>query len=195
MKINKTWEKDGYIMRLAKSDDTECYYSQNFNPLEKEAARMTGCKESFTKDEVISFFLKSVNDDDRYFFLIIAPDGRIIGESVINEIDTDLRCANFRIGIFHKDKRGKGIGTWTVENTRDFAFESLKLHRLELDVFSFNTKAIKTYLKAGFKTEGVLRDAVSDGDKYADDILMAILENEWREIKGITCNPTKITED
>lgn len=64
-----------------------------------------------------------------------------------------------------------------------FAFEQLYLHRLELDVFSFNPRAEKAYLKAGFKREGVLRDAVKDGDKYADDILMAILEEEWKELQ------------
>ena len=31
---------------------------------------------------------------------MMAPDGRILGESVINEIDWDLRCANFRIQYF-----------------------------------------------------------------------------------------------
>ena len=183
MKIDKTWEKDGYVIRLAQKADAECYYAQNYDPLDKEAARLTGCKEVFTKEEVISFFLKSVDEDNRYFFLIVAPDGRIIGESVINEIDWDLRCANFRIGIYHEAERGKGIGTWAVEVARDFAFEELKLHRLELDVFSFNPRAEKAYIKAGFKREGVLRDAVMDGDEYADDILMAILEDEWRQLR------------
>ena len=67
--------------------------------------------------------------------------------------------------------------------TRGFAFEKLHLHRLELDVFSFNPRAEKAYLKAGFKREGVLRDAVKDGDNYADDILMAILEDEWKAMQ------------
>lgn len=115
--------------------------------------------------------------------MVISPDGRIIGESVINEIDWDLRCANFRVGLYRMDERGKGIGTWVTERTRDFAFEELKLHRLELDVYSFNPRAEKAYVKAGFKREGVLRDAVMDGDTYADDILMSILEDEWRELK------------
>lgn len=179
------WEKDGFIMRLAQVKDAESYFTQNYCPLDKEVARLTGCKEVFTKEEVVSFFLKSLNDEDRYFFLIIAPDGRIIGESVINEIDWDLRCANFRIGIYHSTERGQGIGTWAIEATRDFVFEELKLHRLELDVYSFNLRAEKAYLKAGFKREGVLRDAIMDGDKYADDILMSILEDEWRMLKGI----------
>ena len=44
-----------------------------------------------------------------------------------------------------------------VETTRDFAFEELKLHRLELDVYSFNPRAERVYQKAGFRREGVLR--------------------------------------
>lgn len=184
MKTNILSEKEGFVIRLARAEDAADYYEQNYCPLDKEVARLTGCKEVFTKEEVISFFLKSLEEDDRYFFLIIAPDGRIIGESVINEIDWSLRCANFRIAFYHTTERGKGIGTWATEATRDFAFEELKLHRLELDVYSFNPRAEKAYIKAGFKREGVLRDAVLDGDKYADDILMSILEDEWRTLKG-----------
>ncbi len=131
----------------------------------------------------MSFFLKSIQDTGRYYFLIISPDNRIIGETVINEIDNQTKSANFRIGIFQSSEQGKGIGTWAVETTRDFAFEILKLHRLSLDVFSFNTRAEKCYLKAGFKREGILRDAVLNGNEYADDILMSILEDEWSELK------------
>lgn len=177
--------KDGYILRLAQVEDKENYYQQNFNPLDKDVVRLTGCKPEFTYDEVVSFFLKCIEADDRYDFLIIAPDGRIIGESVINEIDLESRSANFRICIFHSNEQGKGIGSWAVKMTRDFAFEKLKLHRLELNVFSFNPRAEKAYLSAGFKREGVLRDAIWDGKKYADDILMAILEDEWRQIKNM----------
>lgn len=41
----------------------------------------------------------------------------------------------------------------------------------------------RAYLAAGFREEGVCRDAVRDGDGYGDDILMAILEAEWRAVK------------
>lgn len=179
----KAFEKDGYILRLATLADAEEYYKRNYDPLDKDVARLTGCKEHFTKDEVISFFVDTLDDNDRYHFLIVAPDGKIIGESVINEIDEKVKSANFRICIFRSDERNKGIGTWAIEATRDFSFETLKLHRLSLDVFSFNTRAEKAYLNAGFRKEGVLRDAISDGDKYADDILMSMLYDEWLEIK------------
>lgn len=178
------WEKNGYVIRLAKAEDAEAYYEENFNPLDPEVSYLTGCKETFSKEEVLSCFHSFCKDENRSFFLIVSPDGRIVGESVINEIDWDLRNANFRIGIFHGTERGKGIGTWAVETARDFAFEALKLHRLELEVYSFNPRAEKAYRKAGFQREGVLRDAVLDKNRYADVILMSILEEEWRNLKG-----------
>ncbi len=183
MNIDIIGEKDGYILRTAQKEDAENYYQQNYDPLDPDVARLTGCKPSFNHDEVVNFFLSCIDDEDRCDFLIVSPDGNIIGESVINEIDWELRSANFRIGIFHSDTCGKGIGTWAIRMTCNFAFEKLHLHRLELDVFSFNPRAEKAYLKAGFKREGILRDAVKDGDTYADDILMAILEDEWKALK------------
>ncbi|MGN1147232.1 MAG: GNAT family N-acetyltransferase [Lachnospiraceae bacterium] len=179
MKTNM-WEKEGYILRLAVKEDAEEYYSNNFNPLDPETARLTGCKPNFTHDEVVNYFLQCIDSDERYDFLIISPDGHIVGESVINEIDKVVNCANFRIALFSSEIYGKGIGTWVIGHMLEFAFNEIKLHRLALDVFSFNPRALKAYEKAGFKREGILRDAIKDGNQYADDILMAILEEEWR---------------
>lgn len=89
------------------------------------------------------------------------------------------------MGIFHSDECSKGIGSWAIEMTRNFTFETLNLHRLELEVFSFNQRAQKAYLKAGFQKEGILRDAIMDGEEYADLIIMAILEDDWKVIKGV----------
>ena len=36
------------------------------------------------------FVIRLAKADDRYFFLIVAPDGEIIGENVLNEVDWNL---------------------------------------------------------------------------------------------------------
>ena len=70
IKTNKNikWEKNGFIIRLARKEDGETYYEENFCPLDKDIARLTGCKESFTREEVISFFETSLEDENRVFF-------------------------------------------------------------------------------------------------------------------------------
>ena len=178
------WEMDGYTLRPAQAEDAEPYFQQNYAPLDPEVARLTGCKPEFTHDEVVNFFLHSLDDADRRWFLILAPDGRIVGESVINEIDWNVRSANFRICLFHPEERNRGVGSWAIRTTRDYAFASLGLHRLSLNVYSFNPRAEKAYRAAGFRQEGVLRDALRDGNSYADDILMALLEDDWRALKA-----------
>ncbi|MDO5400519.1 MAG: GNAT family protein [Eubacteriales bacterium] len=171
------WTYNGFTLRPARAEDAEAYYLQNYCPLDPEVARLTGSKAVFTREEVISFFLRSLEDGDRRFFLLTAPEGQIIGEAVLTDIDWDLRCANFRICLFRE--KGRGLGTWATQRIRDYAFGELGLHRVELDVYSFNPRAMRVYEKAGFRREGVRRDAIRDGDGYADDILMAMLESDW----------------
>ena len=171
---------DGYTLRPGCAQDAEAYYSQNYCPLDPELARLTGCKPVFTREEVVGFFLRGIADEERRWLLLIAPDGRIAGESLLTEIDPQTRSANFRIALFSPTLRGRGLGTWMTRETLRLAFDRLHLHRVYLDVFSFNPRAERAYLAAGFTREGVLRDAIRDGDGYADDILMSILEDEWR---------------
>lgn len=176
-------EKEGFVLRFARAEDAVPYYEQNYCPLDREVARLTGSQEVFPRETVISFFLQSVQEEDRAYFLIIAPDGSIIGEAVISDVDWELRRGSFRIALFRDTYRNRGIGTWAIEATRDFAFGQWNLHRLELEVFSFNPRAEQAYRRAGFRREGVLRDGVMDGNQYADVILMSILEPEWRAIR------------
>ena len=100
-------------------------------------------------------------------------------------MDCNTKHTNFRIAIFQHSHMNKGIGTWVVKRTRDYAFQELKLHRLSLSVYSFNPRAKHVYEKAGFRTEGILRDAILDDGNYADEILMAILESEWQNLRDI----------
>lgn len=184
-KLEARWERaDRYVLRRSRVEDVDAYW-EGFSEFDPEGARLTGSKERYERDEVVDFFLRCVDDPDRYDLLLIAPNGCVVGESVVNEIDWAARSANYRIALFGAAARGHGLGTWAVETTRDFAFGGLGLHRLELDVFSINPRARHVYEKAGFRMEGVLRDAIWLGDGYCDDILMAILEDEWRSAQGV----------
>jgi RimJ/RimL family protein N-acetyltransferase len=62
-----------------------------------------------------------------------------------------------------------------------YAFKELNLYRLNLDVFAYNPRAIRSYEKAGFKIEGREPKAVlRDGQRY-DMVLMGILREEWEK--------------
>lgn len=185
-KTDVRWEReDGHVLRLARAGDVDAYW-EGLSRFDPEGALLTGSRDHYERDEVTSFFLRCVDDPDRRDLLILSPGGAVLGESVINEIDWEARSANFRMALFGARARDRGLGSWACALTCDYAFEGLGLHRLELDVFSINPRAERVYAKTGFVREGVLRDAIllPDGS-YCDDVLMAILEHEWRRRHGV----------
>ena len=63
---------------------------------------------------------------------------------------------------------------------------TLVARRYELNVFSYNDRALHVYEKLGFKREGVQRDAFYYDHEYHSSILMSILEDEFRTLLGQT---------
>jgi len=115
-----------------------------------------------------------------YFFNIRARDGdKLIGffglwDIQVNHIDTIIS-----IGIGEPDYWGKGYGTDAMRLALRYAFTELNLHRVSLFVFAFNTRAIQSYYKAGFKLEGRMRGAMLRGGERHDIVAMGILREEW----------------
>jgi len=58
-------------------------------------------------------------------------------------------------------------------------FETLKLHRIELNVYDFNPRAQHVYEKIGFVKESIRRDVLLWEGKYYSDTTMSMLEEEW----------------
>lgn len=65
-----------------------------------------------------------------------------------------------------------------------FAFMELNLHRVTLDVFEYNPRAIRSYEKAGFREEGRRRQLLLRNGRRWDEIEMGILREEWLKLNG-----------
>ncbi|MCW3126964.1 MAG: hypothetical protein JWO03_2622 [Bacteroidetes bacterium] len=74
--------------------------------------------------------------------------------------------------------KGKGFGRQVVKLIKQYCFEQLRFHRLWLDVYEDNERAIHLYRSEGFVQEGTLRDSQKDGDGYRSQLLFSILESE-----------------
>jgi RimJ/RimL family protein N-acetyltransferase len=71
--------------------------------------------------------------------------------------------------------RGLGLGVRLLTATLDQA-RSAGFVRIELSVHSDNRRAIALYEKAGFVSEGIVRDAVFIDGEYRDSIAMALVD-------------------
>ena len=146
---------------------------------EPEGSRLTGTTATFTFEQVEAHCARVFEADDRVDLAITLPDGQYVGEVVLNEIDTDNRSAVFRTALAGPEHYNKGYGSEALELLLDYAFGPLNLHRIDLEVFAFNPRALHVYEKVGFVREGLKREVLWWDDEWVDVIVMGILEKDY----------------
>ena len=75
--------------------------------------------------------------------------------------------------------RGRGLAVPFLSQIRDSVFGIVDFERLELNVYTFNDAAIRTYRRLGFIEEGVRRSSVRVGQARWDTAIYGLLRSEW----------------
>ncbi|WP_086667782.1 GNAT family N-acetyltransferase [Lentzea kentuckyensis] len=143
-------------------------------PNDAEVRKLTGSHARFELADYEAYIERTLNDPNRYT-RAITEDGRFLGEVVLT-INPYNRSAGMR--IFLQDGFGKGYGTLAIRHVLDHAFTVRKLHRVDLEVYEFNDRAIHVYKKLGFREEGRLRDALLWEGEFHDAIVMSVLSTD-----------------
>jgi RimJ/RimL family protein N-acetyltransferase len=157
--MNK-WRRDTEYARLLDSDPVRLFNTaQNKEWLEKMQKT-----EAF---EGIEFMIHTLEDD------------KPIGFVGLDGISWHNGVSWVGIGIGERDYWNKGYGTEAMHLLARYAFEELGLHRLSLNVFSYNTRAIRAYEKVGYKIEGRVPEALHrDGQRW-DVVFMGLLREDF----------------
>jgi ribosomal-protein-alanine N-acetyltransferase len=113
---------------------------------------------------------------------VIEAGRRCVGVVRLHSLSEQDRRARLAIGLFHPDLLGHGIGTLATRLLLRHAFETMQLHRVDLRVLDFNRRAIRCYERCGFVREGVERESACIEGEWANDVLMGILEHEYRAL-------------
>lgn len=130
-----------------------------------------------TKDFVQHVILGS--NSSKSYLILLKDTGKPIGIMSLIQIDSKNRNAECIIDIGEKAYWGKGYGSEAMTMLLDYAFRELNLHRLSLQVFSFNHKAIKLYEHIGFLHEGSSRQSLYRNGAWHDILHMGILQEEY----------------
>ncbi len=116
--------------------------------------------------------------DEMHVSIVNAATKELVGYIILSGIGGEDNSLEFRRMVI-ADK-GKGYGGISVRFIKKYCFEVLKYHRLWLDVYTDNERAIGLYIKEGFIQEGLLRECKKAGDGYRSMVIMSMLENENR---------------
>lgn len=105
-----------------------------------------------------------------------------IGNVYITNINSNFRSGNSQVLIGNTDYWGQGYAREAYIQLLDYAFNERGLHRVFAHILEDNIASIKMHSKCGFKTEGVLRDSVFKRGVWKNQVVMSILEHEFREL-------------
>lgn len=106
------------------------------------------------------------------FGMFLRPDKRLIGTIKLSEIRAEHRKCNVGLMVGDRAIWGKGYGTEAIELASDYAFNTLKMHKIVAGCYADNVGSARAFLKAGYNVEGKLADDRWDGRQFVDCILL-----------------------
>ena len=84
----------------------------------------------------------------------------------------------------HPDFRGRRLGDVAARLMQRHLIFDLDYHRLELEVYGFNERAIAHAERAGFVREGVKRRAYLRGGEWVDGVLFGLTREDLEAMSG-----------
>lgn len=178
---NPTLCGERILLRPLGSEDGENLWADVRDP---EVRRLTGTHHKFSYEEIAAYCASRADQTDRITLAVVdLQSGDWIGEVVLNDYDEPNRSAGLRIAL-RANSCGRGLGTEALSLLVAHAFGPLRLHRVSLEVYDFNARAIRAYEKVGFQHEGRMRDALWWEGTPRDTLVMAILAPEWERVHG-----------
>lgn len=146
-----------------------------------EGNRLTGSVKPYARRSIVEWLTRREELTGRADWAIMSTaTGGFVGEVVLNQFEPDSASANFRIALSGPANYGRGFGTAAGIAAVHNGFSQVGLHRISLEVFSFNARARRSYAKVGFQQEGIRRDAHHDHSGWHDVISMALLTGDPR---------------
>ncbi|MGH8547157.1 MAG: GNAT family N-acetyltransferase [Methylococcales bacterium] len=138
-------------LREVRLSDVEGSYLQWMN--DPEVLKYTESRfQSYSKKQLRAYVAKINENPDFIFRAITLRDtGRHIGNIKLGPIDWNHRLGDVGFIIGAKDCWGKGYAAESIQLLAEYAFSSLKLHKLTAGCYVVNIAAIKTLKKAGFE--------------------------------------------
>lgn len=133
-----------------------------------------------TQGEQEKWYQKIVDDLTKIVFAIkTLKNEEHIGNTGLYHVDWIHRRAELWILIGARNSWRQGVGSEVVSLMQGYAFKSLNLNKLYLNVGVNNKQAIALYKKLDFLQEGMLKEHYYIDGRYVDIVTMAILRSDY----------------
>jgi RimJ/RimL family protein N-acetyltransferase len=162
--IRRAREDDvGFLAELVTHEDVEPFLA---------AVRAKG------RDELLEEIARSEDEPEAFGVFVIEVDGERAGTMRFERANIRSRIANLGGLAVHPDFRGSKVSDTAARQFQRHLFDDLSFHRLQLEVYGFNERALRHAERSGFVREGVRRKAYWRNDEWVDGVLYGLVAED-----------------
>lgn len=125
-------------------------------------------------------YIREIRADAAYpFFIFLLDTGVLVGGLTFSNVRRGVAQAT-SLGYWMGERfAGQGLMTDAVRAAVPFAFEALRLHRIEAACLPHNAASIRLLEKVGFRREGYARKFLCIDGAWQDHVLYALVREDW----------------
>ena len=131
-----------------------------------------------TREEVLAEIERSEREPRAFGRYVIERDGDRAGAMGFRMENERSRIASLGGLAVHPDHRGRRVGDEAARLFQRHLIRDLGYHRLQLEIYGFNERAIAHAERVGFVREGVKRKAYWRHGTWVDGVLFALVEED-----------------
>jgi ribosomal-protein-alanine N-acetyltransferase len=163
-----------YLRKVALSDVNDDYHRWMNDP---EVTQFLEVRNARRTHQDILDYVKSVlkKSEDVFLAICVKETGQHIGNIKLGPVNQTHSFAHIGLLIGEKNFWGKGLATEAISLVVQYAFNTLKLHKVLAGCYANNAASARAFEKAGFTREGLQKSQWLCGSQYVDGILFGLI--------------------
>jgi RimJ/RimL family protein N-acetyltransferase len=130
------------------------------------------------RDEILAEIDRSDSEPDAFGAFVIEVDGERAGTMRFERANRRSRIADLGGLAVHPDFRGARVADTAARLFQRHLFADLGFHRLQMEIYGFNVRAMAHAERSGFIREGVRRKAYWRNDEWVDSVLYGLVAED-----------------
>jgi putative acetyltransferase len=128
--------------------------------------------------EILAEVERSQEEPDAFGVFLIEVDGVRAGTMRFERANLRSRIANLGGLAVHPEFRGRRVADEAARLFQRHLVDDLGFHRLQLEVYGFNERAMVHAERSGFTREGVRRKAYLRDGEWVDGVLFGLVAED-----------------
>jgi RimJ/RimL family protein N-acetyltransferase len=162
-------------LRRARPDDVDFLLGLITDEKTKPFLGLRGAE---SHEHVAAEIERSSTEPDAFGWFVVEVDGERAGSVVFHRVNERNRIAEAGRFAIHPAFRGRGIGIEAAQAFQRHLLVDLDFHRVELQIYGFNERAIAHAERCGYVREGVKRKAYMKRGEWQDAVIFSLLQED-----------------